>query len=289
MGRSIASYGRRNWISITTVLFVFASWEAIARVVPKSPLQDSPMVPPWEYVFGRALVGLSDYWKWDILAPVPEQGGRQTLLGAILTLGLHSGLTISRVVAGFILGALIGTLLGLAASWSRRVTLMIAGPLHFLRMCPLLAMIPLFQFWFGATNTTAVVYVAYGVGVAFVAGTINAAANVPRHLVEYASTLGLSKLKIYALVIVPRMLPELFATAYLSVGIAWAAVIGAEFIGVDSGLGRIVIWANYFSNTGRMVLVACVIIALAGASIRLLALLQRRVLRWMPPTHAHLA
>ena len=269
-----------NWVSLLTVAALLTIWEVISHSVSKSPLQDAPIVPPWEYVFGKAYVGLSDYWKWDVLAPVPERGGAKTTLGATLALTLHTSITIFRVVAGLLIGCVVGTGLGLIISCSRRVRAAASMPLHFLRMTPLLAMIPLFQFWFGANNLTAIIFVAYGVGVAFVAGSINAVSNVPPVYVDFARTQGLSLLGTYARVVVPAIIPELFSTAYLSVGVAWAAVIGAEFIGVNSGLGRIVIWANFFSNTGRMVLAACVIVLLVGISIALLRKLQNKALMW---------
>ena len=43
-----------------------------------------------------------------------------------------------------------------------------------MRMLPLLAMVPLFQLWFGTYFIGKVAFIAYGVGVLFVAGTINA-------------------------------------------------------------------------------------------------------------------
>ena len=269
-----------NWVSLLTVAILLTIWEIVSHSVPKSPLQDAPIVPPWEYVFGKAFVGLSDYWKWDVLAPVPERGGAQTILGATLALTLHTSITLFRVVAGMLIGCIIGTGLGLMISCSRRVSASASLPLHFLRMTPLLAMIPLFQFWFGATNLTAIIYVAYGVGVAFLAGTINAVSNVPSVYVDFARTQGLTLLGTYGRVVVPAIIPELFSTAYLSIGIAWAAVIGAEFIGVNSGLGRIVIWANFFSNTGRMVLAACVIVLFSGITIALVRKLQNKALMW---------
>jgi sulfonate transport system permease protein len=271
---------RANWISILTVIFLLGIWEVTSHLVEKSPLQDAPKVPPLEYVFGKAFIGLSDYWKIDMLAPVPQQGGAQTVFGAVLALILNASITLYRVTVGLVLGCAIGTGIGLLVSSSRRLNIAAALPVHILRMIPLLALIPLFQFWFGANNMTAIVFVAYGVAVTFVVGTINAVSNVPKTYIEYAQTQGLSQFKIYRRVVVPAIIPELFSTAYLCIGIAWTAVIGAEFIGVDSGLGRIVIWANFFSNTGRMVLAAVVIVALAGLSISLLKQAQKKLLAW---------
>lgn len=273
---------RRNWISGLVVLALIAGWEIAGLLAPKSPLRESPIVPPWEFIFGRALVGLSDYWKIEMWAPVPQLGGQQTLFGALLALGFHSALTLFRLVLGLVVGAAGGIFLGLALSWSPVVQRLFSPSLHIVRMCPLLAMIPLFQFWFGATNTAAIVFVAYGVGVIYLIGTINAVANVPAKYIENARVLGASRLLVYRSVILPAITPELFSSVFFTLGLAWSAVIGAEYIGVESGIGRMIIWSEYFSNTGRMALITLVILAYAMASFWLCRRLQNRLLRWTP-------
>jgi sulfonate transport system permease protein len=277
---------RRNWISVLVVAALIVGWEIASFFAPRSPLRESPIVPPWEFIFGRALIGLSDYWKIDMWAPVPQLGGAQTLFGALLALVFHSALTLFRLTLGMALGAIVGVLLGLALSWSVTVRTLISPSLHIVRMCPLLAMIPLFQFWLGATNAAAIAFVAYGVGVIYLIGTINAVANVPAKFIENARVLGASRLLVYRAVILPAVMPELFSSVFFTLGLAWSAVIGAEYIGVESGIGRMLIWSEYFSNTGRMALITLVILAYAMASFALCRRLQNRVLRWAPKAQA---
>jgi sulfonate transport system permease protein len=278
----VARFISQRWLSLATIAVILAVWEIAGHLSPKSPLRESPLVPPIEFVFGKALIGLSDYWRIDWLAPNPITGGPRTLLGALLAIGYHSVLTLYRLVLGLVFGAAGGTLLGLAISWSPLLRRLAIAPLHILRMIPLLAMVPLFQFWFGATNASAVIFVAYGVGVVYFIGTINAVANVQSRYVEYALTLGASKLRVYLSVIFPAILPELLSSVMLTLGLAWSAIIGAEYVGVDSGLGRMIIWAEFFSNTGRMALVTLLLILYAGISFLVVRRVAARILSWMP-------
>ena len=71
-------------------------------------------MPPWEFVFGPALIGMSDYWTFDFWAPRPAAGGAQTYLGALLAIVYHSALTLWRLS----LGLVIGTTLGVGLAWS---------------------------------------------------------------------------------------------------------------------------------------------------------------------------
>jgi sulfonate transport system permease protein len=116
----------------------------------------------------------------------------------------------------------------------------------------------------------------------YFSATINAVANVPDRYVEYARTLGASRFRTYRSVVLPAIVPELSTTILLTLGLAWSAVIGAEYIGVDTGLGRILIYAEYFSHTGRMALVAVLLIVYAGLSFLVFRRICARILRWMP-------
>lgn len=280
----IAGWVRARWVSAVTVVALLIVWEIAGHLTPESPLSDAPLVPPWEFVFGRSLLGMSDYWHLEEWAPVPSVGGEQTYRGAVLALAYHSGITWLRMMAGLLVGAVAGIGLGLAFSWSPLLRRFAATPLHIVRMFPLLAMIPLFQFWVGANTRGVVLFVAYGVGIVFFAGTINAVANVPDRYVEYARTLGASRFRTYRSVVLPAIVPELSTSILLTLGLAWSAVIGAEYIGVDTGLGRILIYAEYFSHTGRMALVAVLLIFYAGLSMLVFRKISSRMLSWMPPS-----
>ena len=285
IGRRVVELGhflRERWISVLTIVLALAVWEVAGWLAPTSPLRSSPIVPPWEFVFGTSLLNMADYWTFDFLAPVPSVGGERTFLGAFLAIIYHSSMTIYRVTLGLILGSLSGVFLGLAFSWSGFLRRLASTPLHILRLFPLLAMVPLFQFWFGANNVAAVTFVTYGVGVVFFASTINGVSNVPKRYIEYAATLGASRLRIYLTVILPAILPELLSSVMLTLGLAWSAVIGAEYIGLESGMGRIIIYAQFFTDTGRMTLATLIIIIYAGISFMIFRRIAARILSWVP-------
>jgi sulfonate transport system permease protein len=42
----------------------------------------------------------------------------------------------------------------------------------------------------------------------------------------------------------PAIVPELCSSVLLTLGLAWSAVIGAKYIGLESGMGRIIIYAQ---------------------------------------------
>ena len=91
-----------------------------------------------------------------------------------LAFASHSAATFVRLVGGLLLGGVLGLALGLGVSWSCWSRRLVELPTQFLRALPLLAMVPLFQLWFGTYFFGQVLFVAYGVGVIVFAGVVNA-------------------------------------------------------------------------------------------------------------------
>ena len=127
-----------------------------------------------------------------------------------------------------------------------------------------------------------VLFVAFGVGVIFFTGTVNAVANIPDIYVDYARTLGASRLQIYWTVIIPAMFPELRSSILLGLGMAWTAVVGAEFLGAQTGLGQIIVYSQYFGYVDRMFLVALILLTYAAITYALFERASRRLTEWMP-------
>jgi sulfonate transport system permease protein len=282
----LISYLSRRWVSLLTIISLLMAWELAAHLAPKTLLAQTPLVPSWEFTFGPSLLGMADYWHFPFWAPITSMGGEQTFRGALLALVYNSALTWFRLLCGLGLGAVIGIGVGLALSSSPLLRRLASLPLTILRIFPLLAMIPLFQFWVGTNTAGVVAFVAYGTAVIYVVGTMNAVANIPDRYIEYARTLGVSRLGVFRSVVMPAIVPELFSSILLTFGLAWSAVIAAEYVGIDTGLGRIMIFAQFMSQTGRMALVSVLLVVYASVSYAICRAISNRILRWMPRTTA---
>lgn len=275
----------RRLITLATLVGLVALWQLVSLLVTGTNADGGSVVPGWPDV-ARAYVGLSDYWPGGLGVAAVAEGGTQNVLTATLALGHHSLQTIIRLVLGLALGATVGTLLGLAVSWSPWVRRLIALPTDLVRALPLLAMIPLFALWFGISLTGMVLFTAYGTGVLYFAGTVNAVANVPQRFIDNARTLGASKLRIYRTVVLPATFPELHSTIMLSLGVAWGAVAGAEFLGAQDGLGQIIVYSQLYGFVDRMVVVALLFVLYAVCSYLLLNRVSQRLTRWVPGADA---
>lgn len=273
---------KRRWVGILVLLGMAGAWQLASLVYRGEAVPGEPLVPGWQVVVTKTFVSLSDYWQGGLGVKATAEGGAQTYQGAVLAILSHSADTILRLSSGLVVGALVGTALGLAVSWSRWTRRIVALPGHVVRTFPLLAMIPLFQLWFGIAFVGMMLFVAYGVGIIFFVGTINAVKNVPSIYIDYARVLGAPKLHLYRTVILPAIFPELRSSVLLSLGIGWTAVLGAEYLGAQTGLGQIIVYSEQFAYVDRMFLVALVFVLYASVSYAVFDRISRRMTQWVP-------
>jgi sulfonate transport system permease protein len=276
------AYIRRHGVSILVLIAMAAIWQLLAMAYTAEAVPGEPMIPGWQVVFTRTLVSLADYWQGGLGVKSVAEGAPPSYLAALLAIVSNSFDTIVRLYVGLLLGGIVGSLLGLAVSWSRWSRRAVALPLQFVRSLPLLAMVPLFQLWFGTYFVGKVAFVAYGVGVIFFAGVVNAVKNVPQIYIDNARMLGASKLQLYRTVILPSILPELRATILLSLGTAWGAVLGAEYLGAQSGLGYMIVYSEQFAYLDRMFVVALLFVIYASISYAIFNRICMRLLDWTP-------
>ncbi|MGN6550352.1 MAG: ABC transporter permease [Pararhizobium sp.] len=271
---------RDRTVALSVLAALICGWQALSIAFPEEIVPGVPLVPGWQVVFSTTLLSLSLYWPGGWGFGSVAAGGSESYLYAMLAIVYHSGATLLRLVTGFAGGAIIGIVLGLAVSWSKWGRRIVNPPIQLLRVLPLLALLPLFQIWFGLSFVGEVSFVAYGVGVIFFAAVVNAVGNVPTVYTDNARTFGATRPFLYRTVIIPAILPELHSAVLLALGAAWAAVLGAEFLGAQSGLGYIIVYSESFGYLDRMFLIALIVIIYAAASYWVAARLFSRINRW---------
>lgn len=275
---------RDRVVSLVVFLTLAGIWQVLSLIYTAEAQPGEPMVAGWQTLFTKTFLSLADYWQGGFGVPAVSEGAERTYLAALLSVLFHSAHTIGRLALGLALGGLVGVALGLAMSWSRWTRRLVDWPLQFLRALPLLAMVPLFQLWFGADFIGEVLFVAYGIGVIVFAGTVNAVRNVPQIYLDNARSLGASQTMLYRTVILPAIFPAMRSTILLSLGAGWGAVLGAEYLGAQSGLGYVIVYAQQFAFLDRMFLIALLFILYTSLSYWAIGRFSVRFLAWAPPT-----
>lgn len=191
-------------------------------------------------------------------------------------------ISLQRVAIGFTVGALAGIVLALVAGLSRVGENVLDPPLQMLRTLPFYGLIPLFILWFGIGETPKVTLIALGALFPLYLNTFAGIRGVDHRLVEVGRTLELSKIATIRHIVLPGVLPQALVGLRQSLGVAWLALIVAEQVNADAGLGYMINDARDFLRTDIIVvglLVYCLLGLITDAFVRFL---ERRALAWRP-------
>jgi sulfonate transport system permease protein len=195
---------------------------------------------------------------------------------------LVDGLLVSlrRVSYGLLFGGIAGLVLAIVSGLLRVGEDLIDAPMQMLRTLPFLGLIPLLIIWFGIGETSKIVLVSLGVAFPIYLNTYAAIRDVDGRLVEAAGTLGLRRLELVWHVILPGALPGMLVGLRYSLGVAWLALVIAEQVNADKGLGYLMMNAREFLQTD-VITVCLIVYSLLGLITDLLVrLLEKGALSW---------
>jgi ABC-type nitrate/sulfonate/bicarbonate transport system permease component len=188
--------------------------------------------------------------------------------------------SMSRVVQGFALAAIVAVAVGTAVGRSRRVEYLVEPTIELLRPIPPLAFLPMMVLWFGIGETSKVAFIAYAAFFPIFTTTVEGIKYVDPLLIRAAASLGASERDIFRYVVLPAALPNIITGLRIGFGLSFFVIVAAEFIAADSGLGFLINDARTFFLVANMLLGAAVIGAIGFTFNILLRRLETWLLRW---------
>ncbi|MEN3348654.1 MAG: sulfonate transport system permease protein [Bradyrhizobium sp.] len=192
------------------------------------------------------------------------------------------GVSLLRAAAGFALGGSIGFLLGTLVGFSRIAEAAIDRSIQMIRAIPFLAALPLVIVWLGVGEAEKIFLVALGVTFPIYINTTLGIRQVDPKLLELGRVQGLGTLQLIRRIVLPGALPSILTGVRYALATAWLALVVAETIGAQSGIGFLAMDAREFLRTDVIVL-TIVIYALIGVAADAIARsLERRLLAWHP-------
>jgi sulfonate transport system permease protein len=191
-------------------------------------------------------------------------------------------ISLGRAACGFALGAAIGLTLGVLVGFSRVAALALDRSVQMIRAIPFLALLPLVIVWFGVGEAEKLFLVALGVFFPIYINTTLGIRQVDPRLVELGKICKLSRGQLIRHVILPGALPSILNGVRYALATAWLALVVAETIGAESGIGFLAMDAREFLRTDVIVLAIFIYAAIGVLADAAARWLEHRLLAWHP-------
>jgi ABC-type nitrate/sulfonate/bicarbonate transport system permease component len=175
--------------------------------------------------------------------------------------------SMARVAAGYAIGTLAGIITGLLLGRIALLNASVGILFDFLKGIPPIALVPLVIIWFGIGEISKYIIIAYIVWVVVAISTAVGAREIPKVRLRAAAVFGLSPVATFWRIILPSSLIYIVAGMRSAIGFAFVALVSAELIGANTGIGQIVMDARFSLQTDKMI-VGLLVLGLLGSLIQ---------------------
>ena len=242
-----------RWLAVLSPVGLLVVWELLSR----TGVLDARFVPPPSLI-------------------------AQTLLALMRTgeLPYHVGVSVERILAGFVLGAIPAVALGLAMGLNRSIRAAVMPLVAALYPIPKIAVYPLIIFYVGIGDASKVSIVAISIFFLVLLNTMAGVLGLDRAYANIARAYGARPIDVFTTIAWPGALPSIFVGLKLGMGFALIVIVGAELLGSDAGIGFL-IWRAYQIFAIDVMFAGLLVTALLGwLATAGLDWLERRALPW---------
>ncbi len=145
--------------------------------------------------------------------------------------------SLARIFAGFLMGAIPALLLGLMLGLSRMVRAFANPIVYALYPVPKVAILPLVMLIFGLGEMSKYVIIAIAVFFLVLVNTTAGVVQIDRIYFDVARNFNASRRDFYVNVVLRGALPSIFIGLKLALGVALIVLVTAEFVGARAGIG----------------------------------------------------
>ena len=230
----------------------------------------------WEW--GPGLLGIPAF----VVPPASAVYTEFVRMLSVNHLMFHTGVTAAEVIAGFILGSLMGAVFGYLLGMSPTAEFALSPYILALQIAPKVAFAPLFIMWMGFTVYPKILVAVLIVFFPVMVNVLTAIRGIDPDLINLARSFTASRAQIFWKIEFPSSMPPLFASLRIGATLAVVGVVVGELVGGNFGLGYLLAFGEGMGNTA-MVFVAIVILTILGiVAYSVVVLAERRVLHYMP-------
>lgn len=240
-----------------------------------------------EYVFAIAVLVL--IWQLYIVLfnvpaymfPTPKNVGT-SLIDLVVSQNalFHFSVTLSEVLIGFVLGTLLGLIMGYLITKVRILEEALMPYILMAQTAPKIALAPLLVIWFGLGLLSKVVLIISMVFFPVMLGMIFGMRSISYNLKCLMQITGLNHWQKIFQVELPHSLPFIFSGLKIGIVQAVIAAIVSEWIAGDSGLGFMLVFNSTTYNSAGLFATIIYTIILGILYYQLIQFLENKLLFW---------
>ena len=184
------------------------------------------------------------------------------------------------LLGGYTLGVVVGLVSGICIGWFPHArywgmpVLKIVGPI------PATAWIPLAMVLSPSAMFSAIGLIALAVWFPVTMLTASGLSNTRASYLDVARTLGAGRVYLIFHVAIPAAMPSIFIGLFMGLGASFLTLVVAETVGVKSGLGWYVSWAQGWAEYGKVYAALLIMAAFFSTIMTALFKVRDRVLVW---------
>jgi NitT/TauT family transport system permease protein len=190
-------------------------------------------------------------------------------------------ITLLRIFAGFLIGAVSGLIIGLWMGTSEKVRTLLDPVISATYPIPKLAIFPLLMVIFGIGELSKIMAIAIGCFFIVVLNTMMGVRNINKVYFDVAKNYGASRSKVFSRVVIPASLPMIFNGIRIALGMCLIIVVGVEFLSANHGIGAM-IWYSWQTFDIEKLYVGIFICAILGILFALaLKTIEQHLIPWV--------
>ncbi|HJY76529.1 MAG TPA: ABC transporter permease [Burkholderiales bacterium] len=188
--------------------------------------------------------------------------------------------SLKRVFVGFMMAAAVGVPLAMVLAYFLPLRRLVLPVVTLLRPIPPIAWIPIAILWFGIGDKPSFFITAIAAFFPIFLNSFFGGMSVEEQHLNAARSLGAKKASLVVRIMFPSALPMIWTGLKIGLGQSWMAVVTAELIAAQSGLGYMIQMSRLNLETSY-VLVGMVVIGVLGSLMgAALSSVERYVLPW---------
>lgn len=196
------------------------------------------------------------------------------------TLITHVWASVFRVLLGFLLGTIVALAIGILVTKYSLLDNTISPILNLIGPIPVYAFLPIFIIWFGIGEGSKIILIAYATFIPLMTYTVDGMRNVNPVWIRCALSLGANERQIFTKILLKSALPNIFVGMKVSLGLTFSALVVAEMMGANNGLGFMIINARNWFKTGDIFLAIALIGILYSVLHSILTKVESLLFKW---------